>query len=124
MNVKIDTKEKFTVITPYEEQLTANMTDELKDLLLPFVQKGKTPIVINLREVKELDEAIGRAILIIHQQFYKNNTSFVVCNIQPMVKKLLEEKELLEFLNHTPTESEAWDILQMEEIERELLGGE
>ena len=124
MNVKIDTKEKFTVITPFEEQLSANMTDELKDLLLPFVQKGKTPIVINLREVKELDEAIGQALSIIHQQFYKNNTSFVVCNIQPMVKKLLEEKELLEFLNHTPTESEAWDILQMEEIERELLGGE
>jgi len=29
--------------------------------------------------------------------------------------------ELLDFLNHTPTESEAWDIVQMEEIERELL---
>jgi hypothetical protein len=25
-------------------------------------------------------------------------------------------------MNVTPTESEAWDILQMEEIERELLG--
>ena len=27
----------------------------------------------------------------------------------------------LVFLNVTPTESEAWDIVQMEEIERELL---
>ena len=27
----------------------------------------------------------------------------------------------LEQLNVTPTESEAWDIVQMEEIERELL---
>jgi len=25
-------------------------------------------------------------------------------------------------MNVTPTESEAWDIVQMEEIERELLG--
>ena len=25
-------------------------------------------------------------------------------------------------MNITPTESEAWDIVQMEEIERELLG--
>jgi hypothetical protein len=27
-------------------------------------------------------------------------------------------------MNVTPTESEAWDIVQMEEIERELLGGD
>jgi hypothetical protein len=27
---------------------------------------------------------------------------------------------MLETLNYTPTESEAWDIVQMEEIEREL----
>ena len=27
-------------------------------------------------------------------------------------------------LNITPTESEAWDIVQMEEIERELLDGD
>ena len=33
MNVKIDTKEKFTVITPQEMALAANMTDELRDLL-------------------------------------------------------------------------------------------
>jgi hypothetical protein len=36
----------------------------------------------------------------------------------------LDKWELLELLNITPTESEAWDIVQMEEIERELLGGE
>jgi hypothetical protein len=32
--------------------------------------------------------------------------------------------DLLELMNVTPTESEAWDIVQMEEIERDLLGGE
>jgi hypothetical protein len=32
----------------------------------------------------------------------------------------LDEKELLELMNVTPTESEAWDIVQMEEIERDL----
>ena len=41
------------------------------------------------------------------------------------MKSLAEEKfnelELLEIMNITPTESEAWDIVQMEEIERELL---
>ena len=41
MNVKIDTKEKFTVITPQISELTANMTVELSNLLLPY-------LVINL----------------------------------------------------------------------------
>ena len=32
-----------------------------------------------------------------------------------------EENDWLDTMNITPTESEAWDIVQMEEIERELL---
>ena len=60
----------------------------------------------------------------IQQQFYENNSSFVICSLQQDVAQLLEQKELLEFMNVTPSESEAWDILQMEEIERELLGDE
>jgi hypothetical protein len=37
------------------------------------------------------------------------------------VEAFLDKAEVLEMLNITPTESEAWDILQMEAIERELL---
>jgi hypothetical protein len=44
--------------------------------------------------------------------------------LQPAVEEKLDQLELLEILNVTPTESEAWDIVQMEEIERELLGGQ
>jgi hypothetical protein len=40
------------------------------------------------------------------------------------VEDLFESLELMDFLNITPTESEAWDIVQMEEIERELLDGD
>jgi hypothetical protein len=36
----------------------------------------------------------------------------------------LDELDLTDILNITPTESEAWDIVQMEEIERELLGND
>jgi len=34
---------------------------------------------------------------------------------------LIAKLDLLDYLNITPSESEAWDIVQMEEIERELL---
>jgi Trp operon repressor len=44
--------------------------------------------------------------------------------MQPLVEETFDKEELLELLNSTPTESEAWDIVQMEEIERELLDNE
>ncbi len=124
MNVKIDTKEKFTVITPELPALSANMTDELKNLLLPYLQKDIPHIVFNMQQVNSTDAIAGEAIAAIQQQFYENNCSMVICNLQPAVENLLEEKEILELMNVTPTESEAWDIVQMEEIERELLGDE
>jgi len=37
------------------------------------------------------------------------------------VEKTLENNGLLELMNVTPTESEAYDIVRMEEVERELL---
>jgi len=40
------------------------------------------------------------------------------------VEDFLDKNELLELMNVTPTQSEAWDIVQMEEIEREFLRDE
>ena len=121
MDVKIDTKEKFTVITPQKVAFAANMTVELKELLLPYLQKDIPHVVLNMIAVKQIDEDTGELLASIQQQFYENNCSFVICNLQEAVEKLLDEKELLELMNFTPTESEAWDIVQMEEVERELL---
>jgi anti-anti-sigma factor len=122
MNVKIDTKEKFTVITPSETVFAANMTGELNDLLLSYLQKDIPHIILNMNDVKSIDNIQAHFLSGLQQQFYKNNCSFVICNLQEAVKKTLDAAELLNGMNITPTESEAWDIAQMEEIERELLG--
>ena len=122
MNVKIDTKEKFTVITPVEAHLSVNMTDELNKLLLNYLQKDIPHVILKMDAVKTVDEPMAENIAKVQQQFYENNASFVICGLQKDVVQLLEQKELLEFMNVTPSESEAWDIVQMEEIERELLG--
>ena len=55
------------------------------------------------------------------QKFYENNASFVICEVLPALEARLDELEFLQMMNVTPTESEAWDIIQMEEIERELM---
>ena len=121
MKVKIDTKEKFHVISPEEPVLSANMTEELKQMLLPYLDTGIKNIVLKLGEVNEMDKRAAETIFNLQQTFYDKNASFVICEIQKPVEEIFDQNELLDILNFTPTESEAWDIVQMEEIEREFL---
>ncbi len=121
MNVKIDTKEKFTVITPIEASLTANMTEKFREKLLEQKKKECPHLVLKLTEVAEIEAGPANMIAEVQNNFYEENLSFVICGMQKPVEKVFEEEELLDTMNYTPTESEAWDIVQMEEIERELM---
>lgn len=123
MNVKIDTKEKFTVLTPEEQHISANMTEELQNLLLSYTSKDNPHIILNLKNVKSIDIQAAETIAVLQQQFYEKSFSFIVCEMQTEVEEIFEKAELLEEMNTTPTESEAWDIVQMEEIEREFMDG-
>jgi len=124
MQVKIDTKQKFHAITIIEPVLTANMTAELDECLLPFLQNDVKNVILIVKDINELDDAAGEYLLKIQQTFYEQGASFVICELQPSVEEALDRAGILEMMNVTPTESEAWDIVQLEEIERELMGGE
>lgn len=120
MIVKIDTKEKFHVVTPQEHSLSVNMTDELNHLLLSCLEKDVKNVILNMTEVTEMDETVAEMLLNSQQLFYDQKVSFVICGLKPDLENWLDTKEMLELMNVTPTESEAWDIVQMEEIEREM----
>ena len=124
MEVKIDTKEKFHVITLPSATLSATMTEELSDRLLSYLRSEINNIVLNLKHLQLLDNFSAETLVKVQQKFYENNASFVICELQPEVEDFLDKARLLEMMNTTPTESEAGDIVQMEEIERELLDGE
>ena len=96
------------------------MTANVSETLLPFLKNPIKNIIINFENVGEIDETVANTLVSIQQTFYDSNSSMVICNIQPQIQTYLDEKELLELMNVTPTESEAWDIVQMEEIEREF----
>jgi anti-anti-sigma regulatory factor len=135
MQVKTDTKEKFHAITVMEPSLTATMTDEMGECLLPYLQNDAhlqsqsaeqtgsqvKNLVVICNRIESIDIAAAEKLVYIQQKFYENNASFVICELQPAVEEFLDKHELLEMMNVTPTESEAWDIVQMEEIEREFL---
>jgi len=124
MEVKTDTKEKFHVISVSATNLSANMTEELCTGLNNYFQQDIKNIVLKLTNVKEMDEEGAESLVKIQQKFYESGASFVICELTPALEEFLDGKNLLELMNVTPTESEAWDIVQMEEIERELLSDE
>jgi anti-anti-sigma regulatory factor len=123
MQVKIDTREKFHAITILEPVLAANMTEELEKVLLPIIELDVKNVVLILKDIPEVEEAAADSLVKIQQAFYDNSASFVICELTPQVEKYLEDDGFLELMNVTPTESEAWDIVQLEEVERELLNG-
>ena len=124
MKVKIDTKEKFYVITLMEPILSANIAADLSQLVTKFLQQKIKSVVLKLTALVAIEDKGAEELVQLQQLFYENNASFVICELKPAIEDKLEKLELLEVMNITPTESEAWDIVQMEEIERELLDDE
>ena len=118
---KIDTREKFHAITMIGSILAANMTAEMEKCLLPLLQQEVKNVVLSLRNIVSVDVAAAESLVKLQQSFYEANASFIICELHPNVEQQLDESNLLEMMNTTPTQSEAWDIVQMEEIEREFL---
>jgi anti-anti-sigma regulatory factor len=123
MHVKIDTKEKFHEITLQEPVLAANMAAPMEEMLSGLLNEPPKNLIINLDNVSELSAEIADSLLNLQGRFYDNSVSFVICGLRPQIENQLDASGHLENMNITPTLSEAWDIVQMEEIERELLDG-
>jgi anti-anti-sigma regulatory factor len=124
MNFKIDTKEKFFVIEPEVAQLTANMAEVLCDKVQSLSQNEPFNVIVKLNNVTTIDENAAQQLAECRITVYNNNHSFVICQLQKLVLEQIVTWELDEAINITPTESEAWDIVQMDEIEREFMAGE
>ena len=124
MDVKIDTKEKFHVITVPGPVFSAVMAGDLSQKLTNILNNPVKNIILSLKEIDQTDEQAGESLVSLQQKFYEQSASFVICEMRKSVEEFLDKAGMLELLNTTPTESEAWDIVQMEEIEREFLDGD
>ena len=124
MPFKIDTKEKFNVICPADTLTTAIMTDELGKCLENCLTQDVKNVIINLKDTQNLEDAAALELLNWQGKFMEAGVSFVVCEANDSIQRQFENLEMDDVLNLTPTESEAWDLVHMDEIERELLRGD
>lgn len=120
MKVKIDTKEMFHVICIEEEVLSANMAAELIEIIEKKQDEDTKSIVLDCSKLADIEKPAVEYILRLHEHQIKRNKSFVICEMKPSLKGIFQQESEVEGLQFTPTASEAWDIVQMEEIEREL----
>jgi len=121
MQYKTDLKEKFTVVTFLDASLTSNSVPEINELTQKILSQSPKNLVVNCGQVKQWDPSIIAVLANAQEQFYDNNASFVICALSDTLQNSIDNLEYAEMMNLTPTETEAWDIVQMEEIERELL---
>ena len=123
MNIKIDTKEIFYVIFLLDSEMTANMSATLLDLITKQQEEEVKSLILQLGKVTAMNEGFASTLIAVKEALNKKNKSFVICNLSENIKQNLIEWGILDNINFAPTESEAWDIVQMEEIERELDAG-
>ena len=121
MQYQTEPKEKFTVIKILDTTLSSNLVPELAKITQEILAKSPKNLVLNLEKVQSLEAPVLEQLAQSQEQFYDNNASFVICCLSDSLNKQLDQSDWGDVMNTTPTESEAWDIVQMEEIERELL---
>ena len=120
MNVKIDTKEIFHVISILDKELTANMSALFMAIVAKKQEEDAKSLILDLSHVDLIDPSFASSLKSLSANSYADQKSFVICNMKDAMKENFAAWGILDDLNTTPTASEAWDIVQMEEIEREL----
>jgi anti-anti-sigma factor len=124
MKIKVDTKEKFQVLRPNTPELSVIMAEEIISLVTHQFGTATKNAIIDMTGVANADEQALVELATLLQLCQKNQASLVFYGVNPAVKSAMQGLDLIDVFQITPTESEAWDIVQMEEIERELFGEE
>lgn len=112
--------DNYTLISFNSEKLDSIISPDLKSALVLINKNGERNILMDLSTVKYCDSSGLSALLIGKRLCKEANGSFIVCGIQPMVKKLLKISQLDSIITETPSLPEAIDYLFMEELEREM----
>ena len=120
MKYEIEKKEKYYLLTPKEEKIDSTLSPSLKADFVTFEVDGAKNLIINLDNVKYIDSSGLSALLVGNRIFTENKGSFVICNLNEHVMKLMKIAKLDTVLNLSPSIQEAIDSIFLDEIEKNL----
>jgi anti-sigma B factor antagonist len=120
MNLTIDKKEKYALVTIKETKLTSVVAPELKAEIVILHHEAFKNMIFDMSEVQYCDSSGLSAILVAYRMCRDNNGTFVLAGVQEHVKKLISISQLDSMLLQVPTTNEAVDLIFMEEVEKQL----
>ncbi len=119
MQFKIDTKEKLVIFRLEETTLDAKMAVLLEEALEHLQDLEEKNLVLALDSLGSADERGLRAIFTVYNRQYERGLSAAVAHLNTtLTTRLITAYPDMQ--NVVPTESEAIDMVMMEDFEREL----
>ena len=122
MKFNIENNDSHSVVTSEVEKLDAQHAPDLKSELVVISKNGVKNIVLDLEKSRYCDSSGLSAILVGNRLCKESGGTFVICNLQDSVGKLIAISQLNSVLNITPTVSEAVDLIMMEEVGKDASG--
>lgn len=122
MKFTVEHKENYTLVTSDVEKLDAQHAPELKSELVVISKNGVKNMVLDLDKSRYCDSSGLSAILVGNRLCKESGGTFVICNLNEPVSKLISISQLNSVLNITPTVSEAVDMIFMEEVGKDVQG--
>jgi anti-sigma B factor antagonist len=120
MKFTVDNKEKYSLIKSGVEKLDSLQAPDLKSELVFLNKKGIKNIILDLSDTRYCDSSGLSAVLVGNRLCKSSNGSFVISGLQEPVKKLVSISQLDSVLNITSGVNEAVELINAEEVERDL----
>lgn len=117
MKFSVDRQDKYTIIKLDEEKLDTTIAPEVKSELVKLDSDGVENLIINLGNVKYSDSS-GLSALLVANRLFGDKGSFVLCDVQEHVLKLIKISQLHKVMEITPTQEEAVDMVFMNALEK------
>tara|TARA_B100001939_G_C16685644_1_gene506340 strand:- start:214 stop:579 length:366 start_codon:yes stop_codon:yes gene_type:complete len=120
MKYEIDKEEKYYLLKPKVDKIDSTLSPALKADFITFEIEGAKNMIVNLENVKYIDSSGLSALLVGNRIFSEKKGSFVICNLNEHVMKLMKIAKLDKVLSLLPSVQESIDSIFLDEIEKNL----
>ncbi len=119
MKFSIDRQDQYTILTINEEKLDSTVSPEVKSEFVTLQAEGCQNLIVNMEPVKYSDSS-GLSALLVGHRLFNEHGSFVICDVNEHVMKLISISQLDKVMDILPTIEESIDTVYMNALKRGL----
>ncbi len=119
MKYTANKKENYVIIALNEEKLDTTIAPELKSEFVTLQAEGFQHVILNMGQVKYSDSS-GLSAVLVGNRLFGDSGSFIICEIQDHVQKLIKISMLDKVLNIVANEQQAVAAVTVDDIENQM----